>query len=148
MSQSTFGSESGAQYKMVCEKGYLATPSSGYMTCAQDGTMIGAPICKGIANEGLECLLIYYLLLSIFDFSALIYQQGDEYRKFSIKGATPYKGAPPFDPEPTCLSGFFLAISQPKMIRFSFCKNPLEDGKALSLMRAPLRSSLCPQRPY
>ena len=64
-----------------------------------------------------------------------------KYRKFSNKGASPNKGAPclstltqnfTFFGPPCFLRGnltqnfTFLAISQPKMVRFSFCKKPLE----------------------
>ncbi len=31
----------------------------------------------------------------------------------------------------------FLVISKPKMVRFSFCKKPLEDGNVPYLMKAP-----------
>ena len=56
------------------------------------------------------------------------------YHKFSIKGATPNKGAPLIWPQGYWVSGRFLAISQPKIVRFSFCKKPLEGGNALSLI--------------
>ncbi len=39
----------------------------------------------------------------------------------------------------------FLAISQPIMVRFSFCKNPLEAGNVYSLMGAPPK--VLPPRP-
>ena len=34
----------------------------------------------------------------------------------------------------------FLAVSQPKMIQFSFCKKPLEGKNNLSLMAAPTQA--------
>ncbi len=59
------------------------------------------------------------------------------YRKFSNRGATPYRGAPSF--LAPGLLGFwtFLPISQPKKVRFSISKKPREGEIALSLMRAP-----------
>ena len=62
-----------------------------------------------------------------------------KYRKFSNKGATPYRGAPP--PFVPSLLGFRM-LSQPKKVRFSICIKPLEDEIALSLMRAPPKGSL------
>ncbi len=49
-----------------------------------------------------------------------------KYRKFSNKGASPNKGAPSFLRGTLTQNLTFLAISQPKMVRFSFCKRPLE----------------------
>ena len=64
------------------------------------------------------------------------------YRKFSNKGTPCFLGG-------TLTQNFtFLAMSQPKMIRFSFCKKSLEVGNALyspiSLLTrpAPLLESL------
>ncbi len=74
-----------------------------------------------------------------------IAMQGKRYHEFFNKSATPYRGAPPF--LVPSLLGFwtFLAISQPKTVRFSICKKPLEDEVALSLMRArPKGSPTCP----
>ena len=68
-----------------------------------------------------------------------------DYRKFSNRGATPYRGAPSFlAPR---LLGFwtFSTISQLKIVRFSICKKPLEGEIALSLMRAPPKGF--PKRP-
>ncbi len=59
------------------------------------------------------------------------------YRKFSIEGATPYKGAPSFLTPSFMGLWTFLARSQPKIVRFSFCKKPLEAGNISNLMRAP-----------
>ncbi len=58
-------------------------------------------------------------------------------RKFSNKGATPYRGPPFFGPKPILDFWTFLAISQPKMVRLSICKKPLVGDIALSLMKAP-----------
>ncbi len=60
-----------------------------------------------------------------------------QYRKFSNRGATPYRGAPPL--LTTSPLGFWtlLAISQPKIVRFSFCKKPLEGENVPPLMIAP-----------
>ena len=67
------------------------------------------------------------------------------YHKFSIKGATPNKGAPLcFDTKSHEFLDVF-AISQPKMVRFSFCKKPLVDGNAPYLLRAPPKG--LPARP-
>ena len=60
-----------------------------------------------------------------------------EYRKFSNRGATPYRGAPPpFDPRPSGFLDVFGHISA-KIVRFSFCKKPLEGENVPSLMIAP-----------
>ncbi len=64
-----------------------------------------------------------------------------EYRKFSNKGA------PAYDPSLFKLLTF-LAISEPKMVRFSFCKNPLEAGNIPPLMGAPPRVFLRAWCPY
>ncbi len=53
------------------------------------------------------------------------------YRKFSNKGASPNKGAPCFLRGARTQNSTFLAISQPKIVRFSFCKKPLEADNAL-----------------
>ncbi len=53
------------------------------------------------------------------------------YRKFSNKGASPNKGAPCFLRGTLTQNFTFLAISQPKMVRFSFCKKPLVAENAL-----------------
>ena len=68
-----------------------------------------------------------------------------KYRKLSIKGASPYKGAPCFPDTQSMGSWTFLAISQPKMVRFSFCKKPLEGGNVLYPIGAPPK--VLPQRP-
>ncbi len=54
-----------------------------------------------------------------------------KYRKFSNKGAFPNKGAPRFLRGTLRQNFTFLAISQPKMVRFSFCKELLEAENAL-----------------
>ncbi len=67
------------------------------------------------------------------------------YRKFSNRGATPYRGAPPL--LTPGLLGFktFLAISQPKIVRFSFCKKLLEGENVPSPVIAPPK--VLPKRP-
>ncbi len=57
------------------------------------------------------------------------------YRKFSNKGATPHLLTPKL-----LMFWTFFAISQPKMVRFSFCKNPLEllSNESVPLRRASL----------
>ena len=53
------------------------------------------------------------------------------YRKTPNKGPPPIN-APPLPPRPHVKSIFaFLAISQPKMVRFSFCKKLLKGENAL-----------------
>ena len=71
------------------------------------------------------------------------------YHKFSIKGVTPYKGAgPPILWHQTLwVSGRFWLYSQPKMVRFSFCKKPLDDENVPYLMMATLRACLRARRP-
>ncbi len=59
------------------------------------------------------------------------------YRKFSNGGATPYRGSPPPFLVPSLLSFWtFLAISQPKIVRFPICKKPLQCEIVPSLMIA------------
>ncbi len=70
------------------------------------------------------------------------------YRKLSIKGATSYKGAPSFMTPNFMGFWTFLVISQPKMVRFSFCKKPLEDENAPYLMGRTLRACLLARRLY
>ncbi len=54
------------------------------------------------------------------------------YRKFTSKGAFPNKGAPSVFWGVPCIK-FVLAISDPKMVWFSFCKKPLKAEDALYL---------------
>ena len=67
------------------------------------------------------------------------------YRKFSNIGATPYRGAPPLLTPGLLCFWTFLAISQPNIVRFSFCKKPLEGENVLSPMIAPPK--VFPKRP-
>ncbi len=63
-----------------------------------------------------------------------------------IEAPPPIKAPPPFGPKPTGFLVFwFLAISQPKVVRFSICKKSLEGDTVLSLMVAP--SEGFPTRP-
>ncbi len=63
-------------------------------------------------------------------------REGGFYRKLSIKGTSPYKGAPLFFDIKSLGSWTFLGISQPKMVRFSFCKKPLEGWNVFYSIRA------------
>ena len=71
-------------------------------------------------------------------------RENNKYRKFSNRGATPIEAPPLLTPD---LLGFwtFLAISQPKIVRFSFCKKPLKGENVLFLMIAPPK--VFPKRP-
>ncbi len=53
------------------------------------------------------------------------------YRKFSIKGAPLFFDIKSLD------SWTFLAIPEPKMVRFPFCKKPLEGANVLYPIRVP-----------
>ncbi len=62
------------------------------------------------------------------------------YRKFSNKRASPNKGDPLFSEGYPNSKFHVLAISQPKMVRFSFCKKPLEAENVLySTISLPTR---------
>ena len=57
---------------------------------------------------------------------------GNNYRKFSNKGAPPDKGAPCFFVGPLDKKNrVFGHISAKKMDQFSFCKNPLDAKNVL-----------------
>ena len=60
------------------------------------------------------------------------------YRKFSNKGASPNKANPWFLGGHLTKILTFLAISQSKMVPFSFCKKSVGAGRGLFLIKAPM----------
>ncbi len=62
-----------------------------------------------------------------------------------IEAPPPIKAPPSFLAPGPLAFWTFLAISQPKIVRFSICKKPLEVENVLSLMVAPLK--VFPKRP-
>ena len=65
-----------------------------------------------------------------------------------IEASPPIEARPPsFDPRPSGFLDVFGHISA-KIVRFSFCKKPLEGENVPSLMIAPLRSFLSARRLY